>query len=202
MLRPLAPQPHRPVRIRRSPEVVARLVQRAAQGHEPAWQDLVDEFSDLVRSVARSYRLGDADAADVAQTTWLRLFEHLARLQDPARVGGWLATTARRECLRVLRQRAQQVPTAEPPELADERPGHDVRIVVAERDAALRTAFGRLGARDRRLLALLVADPAPSYAEISATLDMPIGSIGPTRGRSLQRLQREVERLGVTAEAA
>jgi RNA polymerase sigma factor (sigma-70 family) len=198
----LQPPPSRAARSRRDPEEVAGLVHLAAGGDEGAWSALVDEFGDLVRSVARGHRLGDADVADVAQTTWLRLFEHLHRLQDPSRVGAWLATTARRECLRVLRRRAQQVPTAEPPELADDRPGQDAWLVAAERDAALRTAFGRLEARDRRLLALLVAEPAPSYAEISATLDMPIGSIGPTRGRCLRRLAREAERVGLTAEAA
>lgn len=201
MLHPLPTRPARP-RARRDPEDVARLVDHAAAGDEAAWGALVDEFGDLVRSVARGHRLGDADVADVAQTTWLRLFEHLDRLQEPARVGAWLATTARRECLRLLRRRALQVPTAEPPEVPDERPGQDAWLVVEERDATLRTAFARLQARDQELLRLLVAEPAPSYAEISATLRMPIGSIGPTRGRCLKRLAREAERLGLTAEAA
>jgi RNA polymerase sigma factor (sigma-70 family) len=201
MLHPLPTRPAR-ARTRRAPEAVAALVERAAGGDELAWGALVDEFGDLVRAVARAHRLGDADVADVAQTTWLRLFEHLGRLHEPARVGAWLATTARRESLRVLRRRAQQVPTAEPPERADDRPGQDAWVVAAERDAVLRTALGRLAARDQQLLRLLVAEPAPSYAEISERLDMPIGSIGPTRGRCLQRLAREAERLGLTAEAA
>src|SRR5258705_49296 len=92
---------------------VAELVRAAAEGDQAAWNGLVDRYNGLVWSVARSHRLAMADASDVVQTTWLRLVEHLGRLQDPERVGAWLATTARREALRALRHSARQVPTAE-----------------------------------------------------------------------------------------
>ncbi len=186
-------------RARLSPGALSRLVDCAAAGDEHAWHGLVDELAGLVWAVTRAHRLGDADAGDVSQTTWLRLVEHLDRLEDPARVGAWLATTARRECLGVLRRSAQLVPHGdELPEPADDVPPHDTALLTQERDATLWRAFARLSERDRALLRILMADPAPSYEEIGAALGMPIGSIGPTRARALQRLRREVERLGLT----
>jgi RNA polymerase sigma factor (sigma-70 family) len=186
---------------RRDPATVARMASAAATGDERAWNALVDEFGGLVWAVVRAHRLSEADGADVAQATWLALVEHLAELRDAERVGAWLATTARRECLRVLRAARRQVPTAEDfPE-----PVEDVEVagelMLEQRDAALWRAFDRLPARDQALLRLLVADPQPSYQEISAALGMPVGSIGPTRARSLERLRAELGRDGVvTAE--
>src|SRR4051812_31229099 len=97
---------------------VAELVRAAADGDQVAWDELVDRYNGLVWSVARSHRLSSVDASDVVQTTWLRLVEYLGRLQDPERVGAWLATTARRESLRTLRQSARLLPTEELPEPA------------------------------------------------------------------------------------
>jgi RNA polymerase sigma factor (sigma-70 family) len=178
------------------PEGVATLVRSAATGDRSAWNQLVEQFSGLVWAVARSHRLSTADAADVAQTTWLRLVEHVEDLQDPGRVGAWLATTARRECLRILRTSGRQVPYGdELPEPRSEAPEPDEELFRSERDATLRWAFGRLRPDDQALLRMLMVDPGPSYGEISEALDMPIGSIGPTRGRCLQRLRRELELL-------
>lgn len=186
-------------RARLSLDAVARLVGCAAAGDEHAWQGLVDEFGGLVWAVTRAHRLGDADAADVAQTTWLRLVEHLDRLDEPARVGAWLATTARRECLGVLRRSTRLVLHGdELSEPADDGPAHDAALLAQERDATLWTAFARLSDRDRALLRMLIADSAPNYEEIGAALGMPIGSIGPTRARALERLRCAVERLGLT----
>lgn len=192
----LNPRASREADGRLRPEVVGRLVEGAAAGDERAWARLVDELGGLVWAVARAHRLSGADAADVAQITWLRLLEHLDGLDDPPRVGAWLATTARRECLRVLRRSARLVPHGdELPEVVDDAPAPDAALLVQERDAALWVAFARLGGRDRALLRMLVADPTPSYEEIGAALGMPIGSIGPTRARALARLEREIERL-------
>src|SRR3954469_8464622 len=177
---------------------VAELVRAAAEGDQDAWNGLVDRFNGLVWSVARSHRLPAADAADVVQTTWLRLVEHLDRLQDPERVGAWLATTARRESLRALRHSARQMPTEELPETpTDAQVGS--AVLEAERDQALWKAFGGLSERCQSLLRILVADPPPSYEEIASALDMPIGSIGPTRARCLERLRGLAEGEGVTA---
>jgi RNA polymerase sigma factor (sigma-70 family) len=176
-------------------EAVAELVRSAAEGSEPAWEQLVAEFGGLVWSVTRSYRLSNADAADVAQTTWTRLVEHLDALTEPSRVGAWLATTARRECLRVLRGSRREVPVEDAAlevVLSDEPV--DAELLLAERDEALWSGFARLRARDQALLRLLTADPRPAYEEIAAALDIPIGSIGPTRARALERLRLELER--------
>jgi len=189
---------------RRSParlgaEEVTSLASAAAAGDQRAWEQLVEEFSGLVWAVTRAHRLSRSDAADVAQTTWLRLVEHIGRVQDPGRLGAWLATTARRECLRLVRTAARTVPADH--EVLEREPSDttvDADVLLAERDTALWQAFDRLPARDQGLLRLLVADPTPSYDEIGAALGMPIGSIGPTRARCLERLHREAAVVGVT----
>ncbi len=181
---------------------VGQLVRDAADGDQAAWNRLVELYNGLVWSVARGFRLAPADASDVVQTTWLRLVEHLGRLQEPERVGAWLATTARRECLRTLRLSARQVPT-ETELLPD--PGTEAPLaaglLASERDRALWTAFAGLSERCQALLRLLVADPPPSYEDVGAALDMPIGSIGPTRQRCLERLRGLAETAGVTRGA-
>jgi RNA polymerase sigma factor (sigma-70 family) len=179
----------------------AELIRRAGDGDQDAWDALVGRHAALVWAVARSHRLGDADASDVSQTTWLRLVEHLGRLRDPERVGAWLASTARHECLRVLRAAGRQVPTADEAfeQVAGDDPPPEAGLVRDETDRALWAAFERLPERCRRLLRVLVADPAPSYDEVSAALDMPIGSIGPTRQRCLERLRKLAHAGGITA---
>lgn len=189
-------------RQRQPTAAVARLVELAAAGDERAWRAIVDEFAGLVWAATRAYRLDHADAADVVQITFVRLVEHLGGLQQPERVGAWLATTARRECLAVLRHRSRVVPLGEAlPEPAAVEPEHGSTLLTAERDATLWAAFERLRPSDQALLRMLMADPAPSYDEVHAALGMPIGSIGPTRARALERLRREVERLGLTRES-
>ncbi len=172
---------------------VERLVRMAAAGSELAWRRLMREFAGTVWAVARAHRLSDADAADVVQSTWLRLLEHLDRLKEPGRIGAWLATTARRECLRTLRNRRHELLWGEDaPEQPSAEPAVGAELLLAERDAALWRSFGRLRASDQRLLRLLMAEPRPAYEEISAALGIPVGSIGPTRARALERLRHEL----------
>ena len=189
----------RPADLRRrlASEEVAALVRSAAAGDKRSWDALVEEFGRLIWAVARAHRLHDADAADVAQATWLRLFEHLDRLTDPSRVGAWLATTARRECLRVLREHQRHLPWGDDVperESPDTPPG--AALLAGERDEALWRGFSRLRPSDQALLRLLTADPPPAYEEISAALGMPIGSIGPTRQRALERLRQALHSEG------
>jgi RNA polymerase sigma factor (sigma-70 family) len=175
------------------PGVLARA---AARGDQQAWNALVDRFSKLVWAIARNHRLGADDAAEVSQTTWLRLAEHIDRLQDPSKIGSWLATTARHESLRVLRGASRQIPMGDDlPEPACTGPAIDEELLRSERDSILWRAFSRLPSRDQSLLRLLVSDPMPSYDEIGAAMEMPIGSIGPTRARCLERLRREAQML-------
>lgn len=185
------------------PDDTGQLVRGAAGGDEIAWRGLVARFSGLVWSVARAHRLANADAADVFQTTWLRLAEHIGRIQQPDRVGAWLATAARRECLQHLRSAGKTVPTDDMDRLevtpaAGTNPTEEA-VLAAEKDredaaraAALWRALGRLPGRCRELLRVLMASPPPSYAEVAAALGLPLGSIGPTRARCLQRLREEM----------
>lgn len=173
---------------------VVHLVTRASNGDRQAWDALVERYAPLIWSICRRYRLGDADADDAAQRVWLHLLNHLDDLRDPAALPGWLSTTARRECSRVLRAAARPdtagyVLDAET--LPDERAATaDQELLKAERHAALREAFAALPLSGQRLLTMLTADPPVPYAEISARLGIPVGSIGPTRRRYLGKLRR------------
>jgi len=180
---------------------VGELVRQAASGQRPAWETLVSRYESLVWSVARSHRLGDADAADVFQTTWLRLVEHVDDVRNPDAVGAWLATTARNECLRVLRHQSRQVPTEDDKIPEATVPSQlDAQLLTDERDAALWRAFATISSRCQALLRMLAADPAPSYDDVGAALDMPIGSIGPTRGRCLESLRRALATARITVD--
>ena len=179
----------------------AELVRRAAGGDRDAWTELVDAYAGMIFSIARSHRLNDADATDVSQTTWLRLVEHIDRINDPSRVGAWLATTARRESLRVIGISARQRPTGEDTDLeprirTDE--DLDAALLAAERDSRVQAALAQLPPRCATMLLLLTGDDAISYQELSERMNMPIGSIGPTRMRCLERLRRLMDESGYT----
>ena len=174
--------------------LVTDLVTRARTGDKQAWDALVEWYAPLVWAICRRYRLDAADAQDAGQAVWLHLVEQLGNLRDPAALPGWLATTTQRECVRVLRaaQRphvatsvidAENIPN-EQTDLAEQE------LLIAERHAALREAFTHLPPRCQRLIAMLIEDPPVPYAKISAELGIPIGSIGPTRSRCLEKLRR------------
>ncbi|MCA1657177.1 MAG: sigma-70 family RNA polymerase sigma factor [Actinobacteria bacterium] len=171
------------------------LVEAARKGDSSAWDVLVTRHSGRLWAVARAHRLGTADAEDVFQVTWLRLVTHLDTIRDPDRVGAWLATTARHECLRLLRRAGRAVPSGDTDDLEQpdpKAPSVDARMLAGERDVALLAALDLLPERCRRLLRVLMADPGPTYEEVSAALGMPVGSIGPTRQRCLSRLRHEL----------
>jgi RNA polymerase sigma factor (sigma-70 family) len=211
-----------------APLDTAALVTAAADGDKAAWQGLVERFGGMVWSVARGYRLSRADAADVSQTVWLRLAENIGKINNPERVGAWLATATRRECLQNIRMNTRTVPTGDMalfehagaglnpaglnpagsglnPAGADLNPTEaEVLRAEDERESAHRAkvvwrALGRLPERCQQLLRILMASPPPSYAEIAAALDLPVGSIGPTRARCLQRLRQELGDVSGTA---
>ena len=173
---------------------VSDLVGRARSGDRQAWDALVERYAPLIWSICRRHRLGRADADDVGQSVWLRLLDQLDRVREPAALPGWLSTTTRRECLRVLS--AAQGPHAtiyalDVESLPDQRAGTaDQELLAAERHAALRAAFTQLPPNGQQLLALLTADPPTPYADISAQLGIPVGSIGPTRSRYLDKIRR------------
>jgi len=185
---------------------VTDLVTRAKNGEKHAWDALVERYAPLIWSICRRYRLNDADAEDVGQAVWLKLVNHLD-LRDPAALPGWLATTTRRECIRVVRAAGgppageQALDAGNIPDTQTATAEHE--LLEAERHAALREAVTRLPPGCQQLLALLMADPPVPYAEISARLGVSAGSIGPNRSRCLDRLRRDpVIAALISAEAA
>jgi RNA polymerase sigma factor (sigma-70 family) len=172
---------------------VVALVMRARTGDKRAWDALVERYAPLVWSLCRRYRLDAADTADVGQNVWLQLVSHLGKIRDPAAIPGWLATTTRRECERVLntaqaRNAARYAPDAENiPD--DQATTIDQGLLETERHAALREAFAHLPLCCQKLIALLIEDPPVRYAEISTRLGTPVGSIGPNRRRCLDKLR-------------
>lgn len=182
---------------------VGVLVMQAAGGDQEAWNALVDRFSSTVWAIARGHRLNPSDAADVFQTTWLRLVEHLDKIQQPERIGAWLATTARHESLRVLRMGGRQVANGAdfetiPDSSSDRAP--DADLITSEQSQLINELVELLPVRSQTLLRLLSADSPLSYKDISEALSMPIGSIGPTRARALDQLRRLAVASGVNLQ--
>jgi RNA polymerase sigma factor (sigma-70 family) len=180
---------------------LAATVRAASAGDAAAMRCLVERFDRALRSVTRFYRLDRWDADDVVQATWLQFLERGRALREPAAVSGWLMTTARRQCLQTLQRRMREVPSDDP-ELGDDphHPDPHHALVAGERRTALLAALEQLPVRNRRLMTLLVAKPDLSYEEVGRTLGMPIGSIGPTRLRSIGQLQRNGDLRSLRAE--
>jgi RNA polymerase sigma factor (sigma-70 family) len=176
---------------------VGDLARRAADGDQQAWDALVTQYSGLLWSVVRRFRLGEQQSADVVQTTWLRLLENIRLIRDPARLPGWLVVTARNLSVEAVRYAGRSRPLDDDYEspITDERP--EVAVLRFERETLVRQALRRLSERDQELLTLVVASPPIPYEEISVRLGMPVGSIGPTRMRALRRLRAELEHSGV-----
>lgn len=187
-------------------EDVGNMVTSAAAGDAAAWNALVARFNGLIWSVARGYGLSRADAEEVGQITWFRLADHIGRIKEPDRIGSWLVTTARNEALKLLRAGQRVGPVADPDALVPAINEHspEAAVLAAEADAAyaerlkrLWEAFEDLPERCRRLLQVLSSSPSPSYADVADALEMPIGSIGPTRARCLGRLRDLLAERGV-----
>jgi len=191
--------------MRDDPSVIA-LVARAGDGDQEAWNELIERYVPLVWSICARYQLSRQDIDDVGQSVWLLLVEQIGNLRQPAALPGWLATTTRHECLRILRAARRHDHAGLPPE--EHMPPDpaatmvEEEVIVAERDAALRAAFAELPQTCHELLSMLMSDPPPAYAEVSATLGMAVGSIGPTRARCLERLRRSPHLVAVLGNQA
>jgi RNA polymerase sigma factor (sigma-70 family) len=173
---------------------VTELVMRARDGDQQAWDAIVERYAPLVWAICRRYRLAVADAEDAGQAVWLQLVDHIGQIRDPAALPGWLATTTARECGRLVRAARRISP---PGQVLDSQDIPDEQAVLAddellrlERHAALREALAHLPPPCQQLIALLTLDPPLPYAQISARLGIPAGSIGPTRRRCLAKLRR------------
>ena len=166
------------------------LVQAGAAGEPDALERLVVRFDGMLRAVTRSYRLSPWDADDVIQSTWLQFMQHGRGLREPAAVSGWLVTTARRLSLRLLQRHVREQLTDDPCcGTAGDHAEPERELLAAERRDAVHDALAELPERHRSLMSMLVESPELSYEEVGRRLAMPVGSIGPTRARSLDRLR-------------
>jgi RNA polymerase sigma factor (sigma-70 family) len=173
----------------------ADLLARACDRDPQAWDEIMHRYGGVVLAKVRSFGMQEADALDAVQTTWLRLAENCHRIQFPEQLGGWLATTAARECLRILRHQALHTPT--PHEVAqweaDPSVSPEQHAVDADTAARLWSLVATLPTRRQRLIReLFLNDPRP-YAEIARTTGIPTGGIGPTRARALSQLRRRLD---------
>jgi RNA polymerase sigma factor (sigma-70 family) len=175
------------------PDDVSDLVQRAADGQEAAWSALVERYDALLWWMARQFRLGDEQAADVVQSTWLTLISKIGEIRDPERLSAWLLTTARRRCIDLLNSAGREQPLERDESEPCPEEGPEELALRREREAMVRAALTRLPARQRVLLTLLTASPPVSYQEISRRMDMAVGSIGAARARALRKLRNELE---------
>jgi RNA polymerase sigma factor (sigma-70 family) len=175
----------------------ATLLERVRQGDQLAWQRMLDKYEGLVRSVTRSFRLQQADVSDAVQTTWLRLLQSAHTVRDPERLAGWLAVTATRECLSVLRKHSTLHVDPNVDETPD--PAVDLEGSVTNRETAhtLWAAVADLPPRQRDLILALFREDFDSYDDVAAKCAMPLGSIGPTRARALSRLRQKLAERGI-----
>jgi len=173
---------------------VSSLVERARDGDQSAWDSLVERYLPLVCGTIARTGLYGAEAEDVNQTVWLRLVEHLDSLREARALPMWIITTGRREAWRYL-STGRRIQPRDPADLdwvsdptTDATP--EDRLVRSERQQALLAGLAELSPRDRELMLMFLEDPSPSYAEISRRTGMPVGGIGPTRARVLEKLRR------------
>jgi RNA polymerase sigma factor (sigma-70 family) len=176
----------------------ASAFERWAAGDAVALDELVRVMTPVLWHVVRAYRLTSELAEDVVQTTWLSLVKSRASIQEPAAVGGWLTTTARREAWKVAKATGRGIPV-EDDELSRRLPDEDsaeAEVVRRDGDERLWEAVERLSERCQALLRIVAFEHRPDYTTIAANLGMPVGSIGPTRGRCLQKLRTMIEKNG------
>jgi RNA polymerase sigma factor (sigma-70 family) len=173
---------------------ITELVVAAAGGNAGAWAQIVTRYRPLLITVVRQFGLTPAEIDDVAQTVWLRLVEHLDALREPRALPMWIITTGRREALRYLAVERRSQPhdpsRLSLPEVDRQAAPLDEELMRAERHQALLAGMAELGTRHRQLLLLLIEDPPLPYTEISRRTGIPVGSIGPTRARAVERLRR------------
>ena len=178
-------------------ETAGELVRLVMKDDPDAWAELVSRFTPLVRRVARRVGLSDADTADATQATWLRLSRNCHAIRNPDCISGWLARTAQRESVRVAVSSGRELPVADlVTELAERfawSPSPEEILVHDELGDWLEAALDSLPPQSRRLIEALIDDAGLNYAEIAHRLEIPVGSIGPTRQRALAALRRLIE---------
>jgi RNA polymerase sigma factor (sigma-70 family) len=173
-------------------EPLGRFFRGAIAGDDAAWTALVRHMTPVLRRVARGYRLSEAEADDAVQRAWMRLLTGAGGIKNPDAIAGWLVTCTRREALRGRQRHVAEILTDDPLS-CDDAATDCVETEVLERESRreLLAAIGRLSGRQRTLLLHMVQAPGRSYAEIAQVLEMPVGAIGPTRERGLERLRND-----------
>jgi RNA polymerase sigma factor (sigma-70 family) len=172
------------------------VVQKAATGDEAAWNALVDRYAGMLTNIGQSFRLTPEQTQDVMQDTWLELLRHIGSVREPERIGGWLATTMRRGCLRARHRRDRETPCSDWIEWSSVGAIEDIdeQLLQKERQDILSRAVDRLPERQRDLVTALVN--YESYETIGTILKIPVGSIGPTRARAVHRLRSDLAASG------
>lgn len=184
---------------------VASLLHQVVQGDETAWKELVDRFSPMLWGTARRAGLNVADADDVVQTTWLLLAENVDRMRDPAALPGWLATTARRESLRLAKARSREAPSGIAEvvlDVPDHREGPEARALRSHAEGRMRHALSKLSQRCQELLSIIALAPETSYAQVAQALGMARGTVGPKKSRCLAALRTALAAADLPEEAA
>lgn len=175
----------------------AALIAACLSGDAAAWDALIARYEGLIYSLLLRMGLGAGDAEDVFQDVCVLLLRHLGELRDTSRLAGWLIATTKREAWR-RRRRGASAPASldEAPEMAGGGVSPEQAAIALEEQRLVREALDRLPERCRRLLTLLyVDDPPATYAEAAERLGIPLGSVGPTRARCLQRLEKVLRAL-------
>lgn len=182
----------------RTPDLAADLFRRWADGDAWASHELVALLTPVLWHTARAYRLDGATAEDVVQNAWLALARRRDQLRDPQAVMAWLLVTVRRDAARTAASTRGSVPDPERvlARSADPAPGPAATVVAEDRARRLWSAVGRLSERCQRLLRVVAFSDRPDYASLSLDLGMPLGSIGPTRGRCLKKLRADLDAQG------
>jgi RNA polymerase sigma factor (sigma-70 family) len=184
----------------RTVDQIGILARDAASGDEHAWTELVNRLDGVLHKVAGSYRLSATDVDDVVQTTWLRAIDHIGQLNAPDTIASWLIVIARREAMRILQRGVREIVTDGFLELpADDVATPDGVVIRQELEELLRDAVGRLPERQQQLVISMLQSPTLSYKELSSQLGIPLGAIGPIRGRALVRLRRDRALQGLAA---
>lgn len=170
---------------------IAGLMSAAREGSDDALNQIVTELSPLLWQVARAAGLSSSDAEDVVQTVWMRLLSHLDGIRTSTALTAWLIVTTRREAWRVHAAGRRQSPADQESfaALPDQGPRPEEQAIANEQRRALWTAIARLSPRCQELLRIVAFVPRPDYQAVAAELGMPVGSIGPTRGRCLAKLR-------------
>lgn len=180
---------------------VRDLVLAASAGDETAWAEVVQRFGPFIEAVARKYHLAPADVEDVKQAVWVKLVTSIHRLRLPQALPGWIATTTTRMCIDVIKSSRicvavdltgwerlhEQASCLQSGDGGQQSADADIERKEIRR--MVRRGLAELTASERQLLLLLVADPRLTYVQIASRMQMPVGSIGPTRSRCLRKLQ-------------